>query len=96
MIEHNLLDVRKAINNEKKLPKDEKEVFVALKPYIRKFSVQEFDNLYEGILLQKLLMQRLNQLKYFQSIGLNSYEQVNDYLFSDIQAKEAKNSKLIC
>lgn len=40
-------------------------------------------------------MQRLNQLKYFQSIGLNSYEQVNDYLFSDIQAKEAKNSKSI-
>ncbi len=87
--------MRKAINNEKKLPKDEKEVFVALKPFIRKFSAQEFENLYEGILLQKLLMQRLNQLKYFQSLGLNSYEQVNDYLISDIQAKEEKNSKFI-
>ncbi len=37
----------------------------------------------------------MNQLKYFQSLGLNSYSQVNNYLISDLQAKEAKNSKNI-
>ena len=75
-----MLDIKKVINYEKKLPKEEREIYCILKPYIKYFTPDEFDNLFNGVILQKILIQRLNQLKHFQSLGLNSYEQINKYL----------------
>lgn len=78
---------------ERKLPKDEKEIYCSLRPFMRFFSEEEFDNLYNGVILQKNLYQRLYQLKYFYDLGLRTHTEINEYVENYL--KEYRASKTL-
>lgn len=94
MIERNLLDVKRQMNFERKLPKDDREIYNCLKPFARFFSPQQFDNLFEGIVLEKNLRLRLNQLKMYRKLGCNTYEDIERYLEMDFKKSKDKNLSL--
>lgn len=91
VIDRNLLDVKKLLNYERKLPKDEREIFNTLRPYTRLFTQEEFESLYDAIILQKILKQRLNQLKFFASQGLETYQDVNRFLETEVNKNKEKS-----
>jgi transcriptional adapter 2-alpha len=66
VIERNLLDLKKQMNFERKLSKDDRELYNCLKPFARFVNQNEFMDLFEGLVLEKNLRQRLNQLKYYK------------------------------
>jgi hypothetical protein len=45
-------------------------------------------------MMQKILRQRLNQLRYFTNLGINTYDEVNEFLENEyIKNQNIKNSK---
>jgi len=91
IIERELLDVKKQMNFERKLQRDDREIYICLKPFARFFSKEEFDELFNGLVLEKNLRQRLNQLLTFQELGLKTYEDVEKYL--EVDSRRNKESK---
>lgn len=70
VIERNLLDIKKQMNFERKLNKDDREIYNCLKPFARFMDHSTFLELFEGIVLEKNLRQRLNQLKNYKYVFL--------------------------
>ena len=66
VIERNLLDIKKQMNFERKLNKDDREIYNCLKPFARFMDNSSFHEMFEGIVLEKNLRQRLNQLKQYK------------------------------
>ncbi len=67
VIERNFLDIKKHMNFERKLSKDDREIYNSLKPFARFFDDHAtFLEFFEGIVLEKNLKQRLNQLKQYK------------------------------
>lgn len=66
VIDRGLLDIKKTMNYERKLHKEEREIYNCLKPFARLIDNDQFNNLFEGIILEKNLRQRLNQLKQYK------------------------------
>lgn len=66
VIERNLLDVKKQMNYERKLSKDDREIYNCLKPFARFMDNSEFHELFEGLVIEKNMRQRLNQLKQYK------------------------------
>jgi transcriptional adapter 2-alpha len=88
VIERGLLDVKKQMNFEKKLSKDDREIYNCLKPFARFMDNSQFHELFEGIVLEKNLRQRLNQLKQYKKMGLKTYEEIEKYLEVDSRSKK--------
>lgn len=86
-----MLDVKKHMNFERKLPKDEREIYMCLKPFARFMSKEEFEELFNGLILEKKLKQRLNQLNAFQEAGLTTYESIEKFL--EVDARRNKEYK---
>lgn len=85
------------MNFERRLSKDDREIYISLKPFARFFSQAEFNELFEGLVLEKNLRQRLNQLKAYQEINLKTYEEIENYLESESRKNkdDKKNSLLL-
>lgn len=67
VIERNFLDIKRHMNFERKLSKDDREIYNTLKPFARFFDDHSsFLEFFEGIVLEKNLKQRLNQLKHYK------------------------------
>lgn len=66
VIERGLLDVKKQMNFERKLSKDDREIYNCLKPFAQYLDNSQFHELFEGIVLEKNIRQRLNQLKQYK------------------------------
>ena len=66
VIDRGMLDIKKTMNYERKLHKDEREIYNCLKPFARLIDNDQFTNLFEGIILEKNLRQRSNQLKQYR------------------------------
>lgn len=81
------------MNFERRLSKDDREIYISLKPFARFFSQAEFNELYEGLVLEKNLRQRLNQLKAYQDINLKTYEEIENFLEND--SRKNKDEKKI-
>jgi transcriptional adapter 2-alpha len=66
VIERNLLDIKKQMNFERKLSKDDREIYNCLKPFAQYMDNSQFHELFDGIVLEKNIRQRLNQLKQYK------------------------------
>lgn len=95
VIERGLLDVKKQMNFERKLPKDDREIYICLKPFARFLSQDEFNELFEGLVLEKNLRQRLNQLKAYEDLGLKTYEDIEKYLEMDNYKKVKEKNNIV-
>eukprot|EP00826_Nyctotherus_ovalis_P016164 TRINITY_DN14663_c0_g1_i1.p2 TRINITY_DN14663_c0_g1~~TRINITY_DN14663_c0_g1_i1.p2 ORF type:complete len:342 (-),score=111.79 TRINITY_DN14663_c0_g1_i1:111-1136(-) len=80
VIENGLLDIKKQHQRERNRPKEEREVYAQMKSFMRFCSEDEFQELVEGLVEEKRLRQRLEELKMFRSLGLVTFEQVERYL----------------
>ena len=73
---------------ERKLNKEDREIYICLKPFARFFSKEDFNTLFNGLVLEKNLRQKLNQLVVFQEAGLKTYDDIVNYLEVDSKKKE--------
>ena len=80
VIEKGLLDVKKQQQMERKRPKEEREIYSQMKPFMRFCEGQEFQQLVDGLIEEKTLRQRVEELKMFRSLGLETFDQVEKYL----------------
>lgn len=76
VIERNLFDIKKQIAFERKLSKEDRDIYNCLKPFARFINQEQFTELFEGFILEKNLKQRLNQLRYYQELGCKNYEDI--------------------
>ena len=96
VIERNLFDVKKQINFEKKLLKEDREIYNSLKPFYRFVTNEQFNNIYEGAILEKNIKLRLNQLKYYRDLGCKTYDDIQkeiEKMSQKLNKKENKNKK---
>ena len=90
IIQKNLLDLKRQNNFESQLSKEDREILNFLKPFARFYDYSEFFDLYEGIVLEKNLKQKLYQLKMYQKQGLKTVEDIQKYLEIDTNGKSKK------
>jgi len=83
------------MNFERKLSKEDREIYNCLKPFARFMNEKEFIELYEGIILEKNLRQRLNQLKHYKEIGLKTYDDIEKYLETENRNKKDDKKNII-
>ena len=93
VIEHNLIDIRKQMQFEKKLQRDDREIYNCLKPFARFLSPHEFQDFFEGIVIEKNLRARINQLKQYKAQGCKTYEDVEKASYNDKKTKNKKGIK---
>jgi hypothetical protein len=54
------------MNYERKLSKDDRDIYNSLKPLARFITKPQFNELFEGLVLEKNMRQRLSQLKIYK------------------------------
>ena len=89
VLDKNLYDVKKQIMNEKKLTKEDREIYQSMKQCLKYLKNEEFKDYFEGIILEKNLKSRLNQLLYYYKMGYKTYGQIYKYIY-DLKLKNNK------
>ena len=79
ILENNLFDVKKQFMNEKKLEKEDREIYQSMKQSLKYLSNEQFKEYFDGIILEKNLKTRLNQLLYYYKMGYKTYGQIYKY-----------------
>lgn len=87
VIERNLFDLKKQIGFEKKLSKEDRDIYSCLKQFQRFYTQEQFLEIFEGHVFEKNLKHRLNQLNYYKNLGCKTYEDIQKY----IELEEKKN-----
>ena len=77
LIEKGLLNLKRQNNIECKLNKEDREILNFIKFTARFFKQSEFYDLFEGLILEKNLKQKINQLRNFQKIDKNKNEKLS-------------------
>jgi len=80
VIEKGLLDIKKQQQIERKKPKEEREIYNQMKPYMRFCEDNEFNELVEGLIEEKALRQRLEELKMFKSLNMDTFDKIDKYI----------------
>ena len=80
VLDKNLFDVKKQIMAEKKLSREDREIYQSVKQNIKYLNNKEFEDYFEGIILEKNLNSRLNQLLYYYKLGYKTYEEIFKYI----------------
>jgi transcriptional adapter 2-alpha len=80
VIENNLADPKSILKQELMLSKDEREVYALLRPYKRFCEGNEYRELAEGLLNEVYLKQRIETLKKYREMGLDTIEKIENYL----------------
>ena len=86
VLENNLYDVKKQFINEKKLEKEDREIYQSLKQSLKYLTNEQFKEYFDGIILEKNLKTRLNQLLYYFKMGYKTYGQIYKYIY-DLKQK---------
>jgi transcriptional adapter 2-alpha len=76
------------MNFERKLSKENREIYSCLKPFARFMEENQFNDIFEGFVLEKNLRQRLNQLKQYKEMGLKTYDDIEKYLECETRNKK--------
>ena len=90
VLDKNLFDVKKQIMNEKKLSREDREIYQSIKQNIKYLNNEQFEDYFEGIILEKNINSRLNQLLYYYKLGYKTYEEIFKY----INELKQKNNKI--
>lgn len=61
---------------EKRLSKEDREIFNSLKAFARFMEPAEFEELFENLVLERMIKTRIEQLKYFKESGLKTYNDI--------------------
>ena len=66
--------------NEKKLEKEDREIYQSVKQSLKYLTNEQFKEYFEGIILEKNLKSRLNQLLYYYKKGYKTYGGISKYI----------------
>ena len=80
VVENDLIDVKRTFTFEKKLSKDDKEIFYSLKQYLKYLNLEKFNEMFQNFVLEKNIRIRINQLIFFKEKGFNNYDDIHNYL----------------
>lgn len=80
VVERGLLDIKKVQKQEKKRSKEERDIINAMKPFARFSDKKEHERRVNGLLKEYQLRVLISQLKYFQSQGLTTLDQVESHI----------------
>ena len=89
VLEKNIYDVKKQFMNEKKLEKEDREIYQSIKQNLKYLTNEQFKEYFEGIILEKNIKTRLNQLLYYSKMGYKTYGQIYKYIY-DLKQKSNK------
>ena len=89
VLEKNLFDVKKQISFDKKLSKEDREIFQNIKFEHKYLTKEQFLYLFESNVLEKNIKARLNQLLFYQKLGCKTYDDIQKY----INETKKENSK---
>ena len=93
----NLFDVRKIISFEKKLSKQDRDMYQNIKYNLKYLTKEQFLYLFESNVFEKNLKARLNQLLFYKKLGCNTYDDIQKYINEikkeNIKKKEENNEK---
>jgi hypothetical protein len=76
VIERDLLDFNKQSIQDKTRTKEEKEIYNLMKVFARFNKPEDHEKLVQGIIKEKLIRQRIEELKYYRKLGLKTFEEV--------------------
>lgn len=78
-IERGLVDIKKQLAVDKKLSKDERELFCKFKIFSRLQSAKEHDALVDGLIQARKLRSHIELLQHYRVMGIRTLEQANKY-----------------
>ena len=90
VLDKDLFDVKKQIMKEKKLSREDRDIYQSVKQNRKYLTNEQFKDYFEGIVLEKNLKSRLNQLLYYYKLGYKTYDQIFKY----INELKQKNNKI--
>lgn len=93
VIERDMLDLKKQNMLDMMKSKEEKEVWNLLKVFARFSSPDDHDKLVQGIHREKLLRQKIEELRVYKKMGLKTFEEVELFLKEKRNKDEAYQKK---
>ena len=79
IFEHNLLEYRKNVAQEKKRPKEHRDLFMKAKPFARMMNRQNFDDFCEGLGQEAELRQAIAQLQDWRTMSIGDLKSGEKY-----------------
>ena len=89
VLERGLLDFKRTQKQERKKTKEERDIINSMKIFARFNTAEDHEKLVQNLLKERMLREVIEQLKYFQSKGCSSVEQIEKYVES---LKKGNNS----
>mmetsp|Transcript_12632 Transcript_12632/g.10807 ORF Transcript_12632/g.10807 Transcript_12632/m.10807 type:complete len:159 (+) Transcript_12632:84-560(+) len=80
VIERDMLDLKKQNTLDRIRSKEEREIHNLLKIFSRFNTPDDHDKLVQGIYREKVLRQKIEELRHYKKIGLKTFEEVEHYL----------------
>lgn len=98
VIKRQLLDIKYQTQLEKSRTKDEREIYNMMKVFARFNTPEDHEKLVEGIIKEKQIRQRIEELRQYKKLGLKTFAQVEEYLEEkrkkdEVRAKKQKNAE---
>jgi len=94
VITRGLLDLKEQMRLEKNRTKEEKEIYNMMKVFARFSSAKEHEELVKGIIREKQIRQRIEELKEFKKKGFRTLQEIDEEL-ENKRKKEEKTKKRI-
>ena len=80
VIERDMLDLKKQNMLDMMRSKEEKEIWNLLKVFARFNTPEEHEKLVQGIYREKILRQKIEELRAYKKMGLKTFEEIELYL----------------
>ncbi|EJD02636.1 uncharacterized protein FOMMEDRAFT_28357 [Fomitiporia mediterranea MF3/22] len=93
MFDRGLLEYKKMQANEKKRPKEEKDMVQRLKPLAKLQTSQDYDNFVDGILYECVLRKKIQDLQHYRRMGLKTAADIERYE-ADVQKRAQAKANL--
>ena len=91
--ERDMLNFKKQNAFDRNRTKEEKEIYNLLKIFARFNSQQDHEELVQGIYKEKMLRQRIEELRFYKKLGLKTFEDVELYSQEKKKKDEAYQKK---
>ena len=83
---------KRQINFDKKLSREDKEIYQSVKMSARFLNKEQFFSILDNNLMEKNLKARLNQLVYYKDLGFETYDEIQQYIIN-VKKENAKNEE---
>ncbi len=67
------------MGKDKKRSKEEKEIYDRLRPFLRVMTKEEHEEFINGLLAERQLRKRIEDLKKYRKIGVHTLSEVQEY-----------------